>query len=112
LQEAAAVAVPLEQLALRQLVDPPGYAQAAVLVPSQLPPHDEPSVVHAVRPPCGAPATATQVPTLPETSQAWHWPPQALLQQTPSTQFPLPHWLAALHTVPFDFFATHTPALQ
>jgi hypothetical protein len=61
------------------------------VTPSQLPPQALPSVAQAARLPCGAPATAVQVPTLPATSQAWHCPPQALLQQTPSTQ------LLALH---------------
>jgi hypothetical protein len=36
----------------------------------------------------------------------------AVLQQTPSTQLPLPHWVAAVHDVPLAFFATHVPALQ
>jgi hypothetical protein len=56
--------------------------------------------------------TATQLPTDPETSQAWHCPPHELLQQTPSTQLPLPHWLAAVHALPLPFFGTHAPALQ
>jgi hypothetical protein len=85
---------------------------AAVFEPSQLPPQREPSLLQAVRDPCGVPVTATQVPTLPETSQAWHWPPQAVLQQTPSTQLPLPHWLAAVHAPPLASLGTHAPALQ
>jgi hypothetical protein len=71
-QLAAAVSVPAEQLADRQLVVLPGYAQAAVFVPSHAPPQSDPSLLHAVRDPWGAPATATHVPTLPATSQAWH----------------------------------------
>jgi len=50
------------------------------------------------------------VPTLPATSHAWHWPAQAALQQTPSVQKPLAHWLAAPHASPGIFFATHVPA--
>ncbi len=42
-------------------------------------------------PVCGAPVTGVQVPTLPATSQAWHWLPQDELQQTPSTQMPPAH---------------------
>jgi hypothetical protein len=39
-------------------------------------------------------ATLAQVPALPETLQAWQVGQLALPQQTPSTQFPLPHsWL-------------------
>jgi hypothetical protein len=111
-QFAAAVAVPLEQLADLQLVVLLGYVHAAVFVPSQLPPQSEPSLLQAVREPCGVPVTATQVPTEPETSQAWHWPPHAVLQQTPSTQLPLPHWFAAVQAPPFPILGVHAPALQ
>jgi len=83
------VARPALQLALRQELV--GYAHAALFVPSQAPPQELPSVAQATRVPCGAPLTAVQVPTLPATSQAWHWLPQALLQQTPSTQLLLVH---------------------
>jgi len=83
-----------------------------VVVPSQLPPQELPSVAQATRVPCGAPVTAVQVPTLPATSQAWHWLPHALLQQTPSTQLALVHWLFALQVAPLACFAAHTPALQ
>jgi hypothetical protein len=41
--------------------------------------------------PRGAPLTVTQVPTLPDSAQAWHCPPHATLQQTPSTQLVLVH---------------------
>jgi hypothetical protein len=48
----------------------------------QVPPQADPSEVHEAREPCGAPdVTVVQVPRFPFTSQAWHWPPQALLQQ-------------------------------
>ena len=83
-----------------------------MLLPSQDPPQALPSDVHEVRDPCGVPLTATQVPWLPETSQAWHWPPHELLQQKPSTQFPLPHWFAAVHAPPLASFGTQEPALQ
>jgi hypothetical protein len=38
-------------------------------------------------------------------------PPQAVSQQTPSTQWPKAHWLGAagLQASPFIFFATHVP---
>ncbi len=61
------------------------------MLPLQLPPQEEPSLAQAERRPCGAPLTVVQVPTLPATSQAWHWLPQAELQQTPSTQLPAAH---------------------
>src|SRR5256885_1466634 len=88
-QLAAAVASPAAQVAPRHCAV--GYAQAAALLPSPDPPHDEPSLTQAVRAPCGAPATAVHWPTLPGTSHAWHWPLQAWLQQTPSAHEPFAH---------------------
>ena len=69
-------------------------------------------MAQAARAPCGAPLTAVQVPTLPATSQAWHWLPQALLQQTPSTQLAFVHWLLALQVAPLACFGAQAPALQ
>lgn len=69
-----------------------------------------PSPLHAVRPPRGAPVTAEQVPTLPASAQASHWPSQARSQQVPSTQKPLAHWGAALHVAPDAWGAAQTPA--
>ena len=54
-------------------------------------------------------ATGLHVPTLPSRLQASQAPPHAVLQHTPSTQLPLPHWLAALHTAPLFSFGTHAP---
>lgn len=74
-----------------------------------VPSHDEPQVpepAHAVRSAdavCAGPITATHVPTLPTTSQAWHCPLHAELQQTPSTQLLLAHSLPAAHAVPLVF---------
>src|SRR5438045_1091746 len=105
LHEAAATCVPAEQLAARQVVDPPAYAQELALVPSQTPPQAEPSLVQAGRDPTGAPLTVVQVPgetPPPLTLQAWHWPLHELLQQTPSTQDPLPHSTAPPQSVPSD----------
>jgi hypothetical protein len=62
LQVAATVSVPPVHDADRHEVDAPGYVQVAVVVPLQLPPQAEPSVVQAGRP-SGAPVTAVQVPT-------------------------------------------------
>jgi hypothetical protein len=44
--------------------------------------------------------TLVQVPMLPATLHAWQVPAQALLQQTPSTQLPLAHWLELVHVCP------------
>jgi len=81
-----------------------------VCAPSQEPPQSEPSLEHAGRAPCGLPETATHWPALPGTSQAWHWPSQAWLQQTPSAQLPFAHWLAAEQLAPSASFGTQTPA--
>jgi len=35
-----------------------------------------------------------------------------VLQHTPSTQLPLPHWLVAEQEAPFPFFGRHAPASQ
>jgi hypothetical protein len=68
---------------------------------------------HAVRVPCGAPATAVQVPTLPPTSHASHCPPHDELQHTPSTQLPDEHSCAPVgHDEPFDFLPTQLVPLQ
>ena len=45
-------------------------------------------------------AIGLQVPTFPATLQASHESPQAVLQQTPSTQLPLSHSLAAEQVAP------------
>jgi hypothetical protein len=110
LHDAEAVCVPAVQLAARHEVPDPGYAHALVVTPSQAPPHELPSVVQAVREPCGAPVTAVQVPALPTTSQAWHWPVQVLLQQTPSAQIALTHSELPPHSVPFDLRKVATTA--
>ena len=56
--------------------------------------------------------TAEHVPGVAVRLQATQAPAQASLQQTPSTQLALVHSSAAAHVMPFDFFATHTPARQ
>jgi hypothetical protein len=84
----------------------------AVVTPLQAPPQDEPSLAQVARTPCGAPLTAVQAPTLPATSHAWHWPLQAVLQQTPSTQLPFTHWLLEVQARASAFFGTQAPALQ
>jgi hypothetical protein len=80
------------------------------LLPSQEPAQAVPSVAQAARPPCGRPlVTVVQVPTLVATSQAWHCPAQATLQQTPSTHWPLVQALAPAQAWPLAFLAMQTP---
>jgi hypothetical protein len=107
-QFAPAVAVPPLQLAVRQLVDVGGYAQA-LDVPLQLPPQGAaPDPVHAPRAPCGCPlGTLVHAPTAPETSHAWHCPPHAALQHTPSTQNPEPHCAPLVQAWPLVNELTH-----
>jgi hypothetical protein len=56
--------------------------------------------------------TTEQVPAEPATLQASQAPAQAVLQQTPSTQLPEPHWLAAVHVALLAFLATQVVPLQ
>lgn len=82
-------------------------------VPLQAPPQLDPSLVHAVRSPWGAPVAATQVPTLPVTSQASHCPLQPVSQHTPSAQWAELQAPLRLHVAPFVSSGRHTPeALQ
>ena len=83
--------------------------QLAAFVPSHVPAH-APLPVQEGRLPCGAPATAVHAPTLPTASHASHWPVQAELQHTPSTQWPELHSASLKQPVPFATCATHTPA--
>jgi hypothetical protein len=77
-----------------------------------VPPHAVPSLAQAWREPRGAPVTGVQVPSLPGTLQASHWPAQACVQQYPSAQIPEAHSVATLQVVPGSFFVTHTPPEQ
>jgi hypothetical protein len=93
-QTAERVAVPLLQLAWRHVVEAPGSVHAAC-VPLQLPAH-VPLPPHAAWPERGAPVTNPQVPGVPPLQNS-HDPVQAVLQQMPSAQLPVMHWVAAVH---------------
>jgi hypothetical protein len=56
--------------------------------------------MQAVRPPRGGPETGVQVPVLPATSHASHWPVQGVSQQKPSTQVPVAHRSSGPHGCP------------
>jgi hypothetical protein len=115
-QVAAAVDVPFWHLGSAHTVKLPGIAQAAAWVPSQNPAHlSVPE--HWVRFPCGLSCAAIgeQVPSFPfesGTSQASHWPSQALSQHTPSTQTPVAHCPPAEHAFPASNLGVHTPEAQ
>jgi hypothetical protein len=110
-QAAASVAVPEAHEAARHAVVAPGYAHAVIDVPLQVPPHGAaPAPAHGARAPTGAPTTAEQVPTFPATLHAWHCPPHAALQHTPSTQLPFAHSPAAAQAAPFARGTSHACA--
>src|SRR4051794_31739894 len=66
-----------------QAVPPPGYVHAAVFTPLHEPSHMGciGSELHAGRGATGAPVTGLHMPSKPGRLHAWHWPPQAALQQ-------------------------------
>jgi hypothetical protein len=55
-------------------------------------------------------AKAEQVPA-PLMLHIWQVPQLAVVQQTPSVQWLLPHWLSAEQAPPFPIFGTQLPAL-
>jgi hypothetical protein len=85
--------------------------QLTVVVPLQVPAH-APVPAQGAREPRGAPATGTQVPTLPVTLQASHCAPHDVLQHTPSAQEPLRHWFCAVQVVPLLCRGTQKPPVQ
>jgi hypothetical protein len=71
---------------------------------------------HTYAPHEGLPALpsgkAVQVPTLPGRAQESQAPPQAVLQQTPSTHWPLAHAPVPPQLAPSVSLGEHWPALQ
>jgi hypothetical protein len=84
---------------------------AVVSEPLQVPPQ-VPVPVHAVLPPTGAPVTGEQVPAMPAWLQPAHWPVQAELQHTVSTQKPEPHCAPMVHVEPRPSRPVHTLLMQ
>lgn len=83
--------------------------------PLHVPPHDVASLVHAGRPPTGAPTTRVQLPRLPGSAHDSQLPLQLVSQQNPSTQRPFAHSCAPVGhalAVALAFFGTQTPPLQ
>jgi hypothetical protein len=56
-------------------------------------------------------ATLAQVPVV-LTLQAWHVGQVEVVQQTPSVQWALVHWLSPAHAPPLPFFAVQTAPAQ
>src|SRR5437763_1664008 len=109
---AGSVITPAEHDPARHSTVAPGYAHCVASLPSQAPPQAVPSEAHACRAPCGAPITFVQAPAEPGTSQAWHWPLQAVAQHTPSTHSPLAHWFAPPQATPGPLCGVQRPAAQ
>jgi len=93
----------------------PGAALAQLWLAAQRP--VLPQAPLGMQAPCGSATpvpTKVQVPALPVTLQDWQSgqavPP--VLQQTPSTQWPAPHWTSALHEAPIPPVLWHMPALS
>ena len=73
-----------------------------------------PHVPLGAQPPCGSAvpvATFAHVPA-PLMLHARQVPHDPTLQHTPSTQNPLPHWLADVHAMPRPVWLTQVPPLQ
>jgi hypothetical protein len=69
-------------------------------MPSQVPLHVGSVPTQAVRDPTATPVTGEHVPLDAGRLHASHWPPQALLQQTPSVQNEEAHWPPDVHAAP------------
>jgi hypothetical protein len=99
------------QLAGAQVTVAPSRYPAQVFA-STVPAHvrllqiSPPPSSHGARSPRGTPSTGVQVPNFPETSQASHWPSQAVSQHTPSTQKPVAHSGPLSHALPRFFLQT------
>lgn len=104
--------IPPAQLAGRHVVDAPGNVQAVPFCPSQLPPHEVPSLTHAARPPAGGPTTATHLPSCPRTLHAEHCPVHRLSQHTPSMHKLDVHCTFVEHASPLSSFPTQLPLAQ
>jgi hypothetical protein len=106
-----------------RVVEPAGHEGAEHVVPSacfwhapapsHLPfvPHVEAAcVAHTPFGSVTPAATGAHVPALPATLHARHDPQVAVPQQTPSTQWPVPHWLFAVQAVPCASLGRQLPA--
>jgi hypothetical protein len=109
-----------EQNALGWNTDPEQNAAAHIMLLGacwHAPPVQRPVLPHGGlvgHSPCGSAVplvTAVHVP-LPVRLHAWQVPHTLDVQQTPSTQLPVPHSLPVPQVAPFAFFATHALAAQ
>jgi hypothetical protein len=108
LQTDAVVTLPPVQLAAVQTVALSGDLQVMALVPSHCALH-LPVPPQAARGLIGSPFTILHLPTDPDSLHDWHWPSHLPSQQTPSTQFPDVHWVAAEQLAPLSRVLAHVP---
>jgi hypothetical protein len=106
-QLAAAVAVPPEQLAARHDVVVDATAQEPPLAHSPVLPQGGALPQRASAMPARSVAQVPSPAPVLAFEQPMQVPVQALLQQTPSTQAPLAHWLAPVQAPPV--LVTHVP---
>ncbi len=106
LQVPTSVSTLAAQLAVPHAVLVVAAWHAVESLPLQVEPHvvPAPTPPQLARVPCGSwlGGRVVHVPTLDETSHASHCPAHAVLQQTPSTQLPLPHSPLVVQAVPFN----------
>jgi hypothetical protein len=110
-QVAAWVSVPFMHEGMPHWTWSLGNAQVRRLEPSHAP-AQVPVPVQARRLPRGVPRTGEQVPRASGLSQASHWPVQAVLQHTPSTQLPEAHSAAVVQARPGGMRAAQRPSRQ
>lgn len=108
LQTDAVVTLPAVHLAAVHSVALSGKVQAEGFVPPHWALHF-PVPPQAGRGVTGSPRTVLHLPTDPASLHDWHWPSQAPSQQTPSTQFPEVHWLAAEQLAPLSSVFVQVP---
>jgi hypothetical protein len=104
------VTPPAGQLAVEHAVPSANFWQAPA--PSHLPLVPHVDAICVAQTPFGSvvpAATGAHAPALPATLHAWHEPQLAAPQQTPSTQWAVPHWLFAVQASPCAIFATQLP---
>jgi len=104
--------VPVGQVEPRQVVPCTYFWQTPL--PSHLPSFPQVAAPASLQVPCGSDApraTLVQVPSVLERAHDWQAPVQALLQQIPWAQNPLPHSAAAAQEAPL-VLRPHELALQ
>ena len=99
--------VPVHEMGAPQIVDGSRCSHAPLTHRPVLPHGGLATQLGASGVPLG---TLAQVPA-PLTLHDWHAAQLPVVQQTPSTQLPVPHSLLALHAAPGTFLGTQLPGL-